>query len=355
MNVDSDRDSADSPQVSEDAPQSRPTIRDVARLAGVSAGTVSNVLNRPSYVSNETRERVESVIKSLNFSPRQRSRQFRPGRVRTIGISVANLDNPFFVDLALSAEEVAHRHGLGVVICNSAYDPIRESQNLDLLVQQRVQGIIISPIDENSSGIEMLRGRGVPMVFVDRVGNNRDCWSVVIDDIIGGRLGANHLVNRGHKKIGFLGHPDRSPKVRNRLAGAQEVITRGSGEHSLEVLFADSWTIEAGRAAADALLKRAENERPTAVFCANDMLALGLMQVYLQEGLSVPHDLAILGYDNLIWGEVAQVPLTTIDQPRALLGTTAVEMLMKLIDAPGEQPVSNHVVLSPTLKIRESA
>lgn len=316
---------------------------------------MSNVLNRPSYVRSETRERVESVIESLNFSPRQRSRQFRPGRVRTIGISVANLDNPFFVDLALSAEEVAHRHGLGVVICNSAYDPVRESQNLDLLVQQRVQGIVISPIDENSSGMEMLRGRGVPMVFVDRVGNNRDCWSVVIDDRIGGRLGANHLINRGHRRIGFLGHPDRSLKVRNRLAGAQEAITRAPGQHTLEVLFADSWTIEAGRAAAEELLQRAEIERPTAVFCANDMLALGLMQVYLQEGLSVPQDLAILGYDNVIWGEVAQVPLTTVDQPRALLGSTAVEMLMKLIDSPAGQPTSNHVVLSPTLKIRESA
>ena len=138
------------------------TIRDVATLAGVSAGTVSNVLNRPSYVRQETRDRVLAAIRQLDFVPDQGSRQFRPGRVRTLGLAIANLDNPFFVDVALGAEERCKELGVGVVICNSGYDPGREVQNLDLLVQSRVQGIIITPVDENSSRLELLRDRGVP-------------------------------------------------------------------------------------------------------------------------------------------------------------------------------------------------
>lgn len=331
------------------------TIRDVAQAAGVSAGTVSNVLNRPSYVKADTRARVMRAIDELQFTPDQSSRQFRPGRTRTIGIVAANLGNPFFVDVALGAEELCRELELGVVICNSAYDPIRESQNLDLLVQQRVQGIIISSVDENSSRLEMLRDRGVPMIFVDRVGDDRDCWSVMVDDRLGGRLGAQHLVAGGHRRIAYLGHPERSPKVKLRYDGAREIINRTEGDITLELISADSWTVEAGRAAGRILADRPADKRPTAVLCANDMLALGLMQAATHAGLRIPDDLAIVGYDNLEWAEIGSVPLTTVAQPRAQLGRTAVEMMMQLIDNPRRSPRANHVSLQPELVVRESA
>jgi len=331
------------------------TIRDVARLANVSAGTVSNVLNRPSYVREGTREKVLAAIHELEFVPDQGSRQFRPGRVRTLGLAIANLDNPFFVDVALGAEERCKELGVGVVFCNSGYDPVREQQNLDLLVQSRVQGIIIAPVDERSPRLDMLRDRGVPMVFVDRVGDDRDCWSVVVDDFEGGRLGARHLVNEGHRRIAFLGHPDKSPKVRTRLAGAHSIVDETAGV-SLELIEADSWTIEAGRAAARRLAERAASRRPTAVFCANDMLALGLEQQLLRDGMRVPEDLAIVGYDDLEWASVSSVPLTTVSQPRNGLGRTAVDMIMDLLARTNARvPTSNHVVLRPTLVRRESA
>lgn len=331
------------------------TIRDVARLAGVSAGTVSNVLNRPSYVRAETRERVMHAIAELDFVPDQRSRQFRPGRTRTIGIAVAELGNPFFVDVALGAEEVCREHDLGVVLCNSAYDPVRESHNLDLLVQQRVQGIIISPVDENSNRLDMLKDRGVPMVFVDRVGDDRDVWSVVVDDKEGGRLAARHLVSRGHRRIAFLGHPHRSPKVKLRYQGAREVVNQSHGDITLELVSASSWTVEEGRRVGGLLAARPEDKRPSAVFCANDMLALGLTQELLRAGLSVPDDIAVVGYDDIEWAPLGAVPLTTIAQPRELLGRTAVEMMIRLIDRSGPLPEANHIVLKPELVVRESA
>lgn len=331
------------------------TIKDVAQLAGVSAGTVSNVLNRPSYVNAATRERVLDAIRELDFVPHQGARQFRPGRVRTLGLAIANLDNPFFVDVALGAEERCAELGVGVVITNSGYDPVRETHNLDLLVQSRVQGIIIAPVDEKSSRLEMLKDRGVPMVFVDRVGDDRDCWSVVVDDFRGGQLGIRHLIATGHTQIAFLGHPETSPKVRTRLAGARSVVDDVPGVR-LELLEAPSWTIEAGCAAGTRLAERDPARRPTAVFCANDMVALGLEQQLLRDGIRVPQDIAIVGYDDLEWASVSSVPLTTVRQPRQGLGRTAVDMIMELLGRPSARiPRSNHVVLQPELVVRDSA
>lgn len=331
------------------------TIKDVARLAGVSAGTVSNVLNRPSYVKQDTRERVLAAIKELNFVPRQGARQFRPGRVRTLGLAIANLDNPFFVDVALGAEERCKELGVGVVICNSGYDPVRETHNLDLLVQSRVQGIIIAPVDEKSSRLEMLKDRGVPMVFVDRVGDDRDCWSVVVDDFLGGQLAAKHVLTRGDTKVAFLGHPGSSVKVRTRLAGVQKVLD-SHPEVELELIEAESWTIEAGETAARLLIDRRVERRPQAIICANDMLAIGLVRALERGGIHVPTDIAVIGYDDLVWASLQSVPLTTVRQPRQELGRTAVDMIMELLSRePGRIPRSNHVVLRPELIIRESA
>lgn len=332
-----------------------PNIRDVAYLAGVSAGTVSNVLNRPSYVNPDTRRRVQSAIQALGFVPRQRSRRFRPGRVRNLGIALANLDNPFFVDVALGAESLAKELDVGIVISNSAYDPVREDQNLELLVQQRVQGIIISPVDEKSSQLQALRDRGVPMVFVDRVTADRDCWSVVVDDRRGGELGMEHLLDKGHTRIAFVGHPEQSSKVATRLLGARDAISKHSESPvSLEVLSVESWTVQGGKDAAEILVARSPELRPTAVFCSNDMMALGMLQTLDHSGIRVPEDIALVGYDDLEWAGIAMIPLTTVRQPRRLLGRTAVEMIMELLDDPNQRIKPRHVVLQPELVIRET-
>lgn len=376
------------------------TIRDVAEHAGVSAGTVSNVLNRPFYVNADTREKVMTSIRALDFVPKQRARQFRPGRVRSLGIAVADLGNPFFVDVALGAEGVARAQGIGVVISNSGHDAEHENHNLELLIQQKVQGLIISPVDEASSQIQMLRDRGVPMVFVDRVGEDQaNAWSVVVDDGIGGRLAAEHVVRQGHRRIGFLGHPERSPKVRRRLEGVREALgvqvaaaqpsrvlpalgerPDGVGTSAvsapeaevpgpsddpsarLELLETPTWTVEAGRQVAERFLARPHEERPTALICANDLLALGALQVLIRHGVRVPEEVAVVGYDDLEWAAVATPPLTTVRQPRHELGAAAVEMIMDLFDGGGDGETAHetsagprHVVLEPELIVRGTA
>jgi len=331
------------------------TIKDVAKLANVSAGTVSNVLNRPSYVNADTRERVLRAIEELHFVPRQGSRQFRPGRARTLGLAIANLDNPFFVDLALGAEERCKELGVGVVITNSGYDAVREGQNLDLLVQSRVQGILIAPVDEKSSRLEMLRDRGVPMVFVDRVGEERNGWSVVVDDFEGGKLSARHLIQSGRRRLAFVGHPSTSLKVRARYFGAQAVVNKRA-DVQLELIESDAWTIEAGIAAGKRIVDWSGDRRPTGIVCANDMIALGLEFEFLRQGIRVPEDIALVGYDDITWASFASVPLTTVRQPRQELGRTAVDMIMELLVRPtGHIPQVNNVVLHPELVIRESS
>lgn len=336
-------------------PTNGSTIHDVAKLAGVSAGTVSNVLNRPFYVKDVTRERVLAAIDELQFRPQQKARQYRSGRVRTLGIAVANLNNPFFVDVALGAEKIARENDVGVVITNSAYDARVEDQNLDLLVQQRVQGLIISPVDESSSRLQMLHDRGVPMVFVDRVGEHSSGgWSVVVDDECGGALAAQRLLSTGHTSIAFVGHPQNSLKVQLRLDGVMNVLSKQRGV-AFEVLETESWTVDAGRRAGHRIADIAAGQRPTGIICANDLLALGALQTLNSRQLRVPEDIAVIGYDDLEWSSVSSPPLTTVRQPRELLGATAVRMILELFREGNAKPKNNHVVLQPELIVRKTA
>jgi LacI family transcriptional regulator len=334
------------------------TIHDVARRAGVSAGTVSNVLNRPSYVGVETRERVLEAIAALNFVPTKTRRQFRPGRQRTLGLAVADMGNPFFVDIALGAEAAAKEMGVGVLVVHSGEDPAREEQNLGLLIQQRVHGIMIAPVDGRNPRLDSLIARGTPVVYVDRVSDRVSdarpcCWSAT-DDFGGGLLAGEHLIAIGHRKIGFVGDAGISYQVARRAEGLNRAVQlAGLPPESVEMLPAAMWNMQHGRQAGRRLCERPAAGRPTAVFCANDMLALGLLQEVVHHGIRVPDDLAIVGFDDLVWAGAATVPLTTVRQPRERLGRTAVRMLMDEISEQSEHQ-HEHVLYAPDLIIRES-
>lgn len=330
-------------------------IRDVARHAGVSAGTVSNVLNRPSYVNAEIRQRVLDAIAELGFEPRASSRQFRPGRERTLGLAVADIGNPYFVDVALGAEAAAKELGVGVVIVHNGEDVTREEQNLDLLVQQRVHGIMITPVDERNPRLEQLVERGVPIVYVDRISGDRPCCWLATDDLLGGRLAGQHLVQSGHRSIGFVGDLGISRQVQQRFEGLQQAVAEaGLPADAVQWFSAPSWRISEGRKAAGAILDLAPEQRPTAIFCANDLLALGLLQELAHHGISVPGDIAIVGFDDLDWASASTIPLSSVRQPRELLGRTAVRMILDEIEQ-GANHVHEHVIFPPELIVRESS
>ncbi|MCS5716070.1 LacI family transcriptional regulator [Herbiconiux sp. CPCC 205716] len=329
------------------------TIRDVARHAGVSAGTVSNVLNRPGYVGSETRERVLRSIADLEFTPTQEARKFRAGRGRTLGLALADLANPFFIDVALGAEAEAAALGVGLVIIHNGEDATREQHNLDVLVQQRVHGIMIAPVHDDDPPLDRLDGRGIPLVYLDRVSDDSlRCW-VKTDDLAGGRLAGRHLVELGHRRLAFVGSLGGTAQVDHRFEGFSSAAAEAP-DSVVERLATDSWQIDDGRRAGASLAARPRTELPTAVMCANDLIAIGLLIEFARHGIRVPDDVSVVGFDDLSWAQATTVPLTTVRQPRAELGARAVRLLLDEIDG-GSAHEHGRVLLDPELVVRESS
>ncbi|EWC59615.1 Transcriptional regulator of rhamnose utilization, LacI family [Actinokineospora spheciospongiae] len=330
-------------------------VKDVAAAAGVSLGTVSNVLNRPELVSARTRLRVETAMSELGFVRNESARQLRAGRSRTLAYVLLDGANPFFTDVAQGIEEVAEAEDLSVFLCNSDNRAERELSYLTRLEQQRVQGILITPADPHAAILDELPRRGTPVVIVDRTrgGDTTHC-SVAVDDGLGGELALGHLVERGHERIGFVGGPLTLGQVRDRKQGAERALAAaGRPPDSLLHLETTALTVPEGRNAGQRLAGLPAATRPTAVFCANDLLALGLLQQCVTTGIRVPDDLAIVGYDDIEFAAAAAVPLTSVRQPRRKLGATAAELLLREVQDPDH--VHEQVLFTPELVVRTSS
>ncbi|WP_394248946.1 LacI family DNA-binding transcriptional regulator [Arthrobacter pityocampae] len=332
---------------------SRPvSIKDVADAAGVAVGTVSNVLNHPSRVSAATRERVQGAIDELGFVRNDAARQLRAGQSRTIGLVVLDVANPFFASLARAAEDCAAENGSTVVLGDSGQDAEREARYIDVFEQQRVQGMLISPVGDVGPRVEALRQRGMPVVLVDRVDAQRRCSSVSVDDVAGGYIAVRHLLEAGRRRIAFVGTSADYRQVADRLAGARQAIEERDGA-VLEVLEADAMTVLAGRDVGERIAQRPHEELPDGIFCANDLLAIGVMQaVLLIRGLRIPEDLALIGYDDIDFSASTVVPLTSVRKPTELMGRTAVELLLEEIEGPATR--RRQVIFDPELVERRS-
>ena len=331
-----------------------PGMKDVAVAAGVSVGTVSNVLNRPELVSEATRTRVRQAIDQLGFVRNETARQLRAGRSRTIAYVVLDVANPFFSDVARGVEDAARVEGVAVYLCNSNQNAAREEEYLERLREQRVQGVLITPIDPTGARLAELPAQGTPTVLVDCHAADESHCSVAVDDVLGGELALTHLIELGHERIAFVGGPASVPQVADRRAGARRALRKAKRRtDSLLELPTDALRVVEGRRAGERILAMPAGERPTAAFCANDLLALGLLQAMTRGGLDVPGDLAVVGYDDIEFAEAAAVPLTSVRQPREQLGATAARLLFE--EAAGD-PAHTHqqIRFSPELVVRAS-
>ncbi len=329
------------------------SIKEVARRAGVSLGTVSNVLNRPETVTEPPRRRVLAAITELGYVRNDSARQLRAGRSRTVAIVVLDVSNPFFTDVVRGAEGVVESAGGMLIVCNSGEDPAREQRHLDMLEEQRVQGLLITPVADGAHPrLDRFVERGIPVVLDDRGAGQTSRCSVAVDDVLGGRLAAAHLLERGHRRMAFVGGPMAIRQVAERHRGTVEAL-EGSGA-DLVLLPTGSLSINAGRKAAAELAAIPAQSRPTAVFCANDLLALGVLQEVIAQGLRVPDDVAIVGYDDIEFAAAAAVPLSSVRQPRELLGRTAAQLLEEEVAAPGKHE-HRHAVFQPELVVRRSS
>lgn len=332
-----------------------PSVRDVALRANVSVGTVSNVLNRPELVRPHTRARVVQAIEELGFVRNESARSLRSGASRLIAYLMLDQTNPFFGDLGRGMEDVARRHGLGLILCSSNHDAVREDDYLSMLVEQRIHGLLITAVNYDNPRLALMSRRGVPVVFVDSPGGDgADRCTVSVDDVEGGDLATSHLVEQGHRSIAFVGGPTSIPQVADRLKGARNGLAAGGLDpDSLAVVGTEELNVAEGRRAGARLLGIPARRRPTAAFCANDLLALGLLQEMTLRGVTLPAEMSIVGYDDIDFAAAAAIPLTSVRQPRRLLGSTAAELLIEEAQA-GDAHRHSHIEFPPELIVRAS-
>lgn len=329
------------------------SVKEVAAEAGVSVGTVSNVLNRPEVVSERTVAKVTAAIERLGFVRNDAARQLRAGHSRNFGLVVLDGRNPFFMDVTQGAQHRALENGYTVLMGSSDNSLTTEQQLLDLFDEQRVAGVLISPMHSDLSRLWKIREAGTPVVLVDRGSGDRSFSSVSVNDVEGGRIAVQHLVDLGRKNIAFVGGPQSIVQVQHRLEGAQSVIA-GTAGTVLQHMPTRQLTVLEGRAAGERILAMDPAERPDGVFAANDLLALGILQALVMSGsLRVPQDIALVGYDNIDFAESAVVPITTVRQPAEEIGRTAVDVLLRESEA-GADAVREQFVFTPKLVIRES-
>lgn len=329
------------------------SIRDVAHRAGVSVGTVSNVLNRPDVVSTDSVQRVLQAIDELGYVRNEAARKLRQGISATVGFVVLDGQNPFYNDVVRGASDEATGHGIAILFGDTAEDPKRERMYIDLFEEHQVRGLLIAPFGDVFSRLEKLRERNIPAVLVGRYSGQNRFSSVSVDNISGGRMAVEHLTATGRRRIVFVGGPFGLREVTDRLAGARIAVEDAPGA-AIEVIPTDATTVSEGVAAGKRILERPPRERPDAVFAANDLLALGLLQALVENGrMLVPDDIALVGFDDIGFAAAGAVPLTSMRQPSSTIGKTALRILLEEAEDPDLIP--RQTVFQPELVVRRSS
>lgn len=319
-----------------------PSIKDVASRANVAVGTVSNVLNRPHKVSEGTRRRVEKAIEELGFVPSEIGRNLRKGQSRLVGVIVFDIGNPFFTAAARAMETRLKEDGCFPMLCSSDGNPQEEAKLLQLLTAQQVRGLILTPAQEFGTLLPKIERLPFPVVLMDYPRDTGSFSSVSVDDIKGAEIAIEHLISQGHTTIGFINGPLEVRQARDRRRGVRKL----SGHATIVEQVATHFNAAAGEAAAHFLIT--QHPEITAIFCANDQLAIGAMRAARGAGLSIPADMSIVGFDDVDIVAELSPALTTVRQPIAEMGRAAAEILL----AKNDEPV--HIKFEPTLTKRSS-
>lgn len=328
------------------------TLREVGRLAGVSAMTVSRVINGRAGVDAETQRKVEEAITALDYVPNRIARGLLSQKTQTIGLIVPDVVNPFFAPVVRGAETAARRAGFRVLLCNSEGDLRLEREYIEDLVAHRVEGLLLAPANDETrhSIFPLLRG-GFPLVLLDRSLPGSDCDLVVSDSVSGARRLTEHLIAVGHRSIAHLTDADDTSTGRDRLHGYREALAAAGIPARDELVFRTTVDRLGGYRAAQEVL--ALDPRPTAIFAVNNMTAIGAMKALRERGLSVPEDMALVCFDDVEHLAVLSPFLTVVDQPAETLGGLGAQLLLERI-AGKAGPRSRRIVLQTDLIVRRS-
>lgn len=327
-------------------------IKDVAVRAGVSQGTVSHVLNHPDRVRPERREAVERAIDELGFVRHESARQLRAGYSSTIGLLLLDAWNPGFQTMAHGVEDAAEGADMTLLMSNSGRSLERESTYLRVFAEHRMAGAVVIPHDEYSHEPHPIQAGGMPIVLLDRVDTRPGVLSVGVDDVAGGQLAAQHLLDLGHRHLAFVGDESLAVPVHDRLAGVRKAVAGSGVAADLDVISCEL-TAEAGREVGAHLARTPATRRATGIVCAIDLLAIGILQGLHPHGVTAPDDLSIVGYDDIPFAAQLSVPLTTVRRPHYDMGVAAVALLCDTIR--GETPGRTHVGFGPELVVRSSS
>ncbi|WP_374941346.1 ribose operon transcriptional repressor RbsR [Scandinavium lactucae] len=328
------------------------TMKDVARQAGVSTSTVSHVINKDRFVSDAITEKVNAAIKSLNYAPSALARSLKLNQTHTIGMLITASTNPFYSELVRGVERSCFERGYSLVLCNTEGDEQRMNSNLETLMQKRVDGLLLLCTETHQPSQEIMqRYPSIPTVMMDWAPFDGDSDLIQDNSLLGGDMATQYLIDKGYTRIACIAGPlDKTP-ARLRLEGYQSAMQRsGLPLHDAYVITSD-FEFGGGLTAMRALLALAEP--PQAVFVGNDAMAVGVYQALYQAGLSVPRDMAVVGYDDIELAAFMTPPLTTIHQPKDELGELAIDVLIHRMAQPGQK--QQRVQLTPELVVRGSA
>ena len=334
----------------EDYPQPiSPRIQDVARRAGVAIGTVSNVLNNPEIVTEQTRLKVEEAIAELGFVRNSAARALAARRTDTVGLVLIDIGNSLFVDIARGAESAAGQAQLKLLLANSDSTRTKQDNYLELFDQARVAGVLLTPLEEPLDVAHAVLGHGRPVVLVIATSPDPLTCSVMINEELGGYLAATHLLDRGARELVFLaGCPDLR-LIRRRLAGVERAVVEAGA--SLGVVEAPDLAISAGREVGRQVLL---SQSVDGVVCPSDLLAVGVIQAATDLGIRVPDDLIVVGYDDNHFASESSIPVSTVSLPGYRMGEVAIELLLEEIHQ-GSGHVHRTVMLDPHLIPRRSS
>lgn len=328
------------------------TLRDVGKTAGVSAMTVSRVINGREGVDMETQRKVEDAIEALDYVPNRIARGLISQKTATIGLIVPDVVNPFFSPVARGAEQTARRAGFRVLLCNSEGDLRLERDYINDLVSHRVEGLLLAPAnDETRHSVFPLLRRDFPVVLIDRSLPNLDCDLIVSDSVAGAQRLTEHLIGVGHRDIAHITDADDTSTGRERLQGYQRALETAGIVYREELVLRTTVDQIGGYRATQQVLSR--QPLPTAIFTVNNMTAVGAMQALRERGLRVPQDIGLVCFDDVEHLAVLSPFLTVIDQPAETFGSLGAQLLLERISGKAG-PRSRRIMLQTDLIIRDS-
>lgn len=326
------------------------TMKDVAEKSGVSVATVSHVINKTRFVSQEITDRVNRAVRELNYYPSVVAQSLKNNRTKTIGMMVPNNSNPFFADLVRGVEDACYDRGYNLILCNTDDHSGKQLNYLKVLVAKQVDGLIVVATDREDEMAGLLARQSVPVSLIDRDVPGLDADYFRSDNELGGYLATRHLIDLGHERIGIITGPEKLNTSIRRIAG----FHRAMGEAGLKVRVqwqaTGNFSSSGGYAAMKQLL--ALSDRPSAIVAGNDLMAVGSLCAAYESGFKVPDDISVVGYDDILLASHTCPPLTTVSQPKHKLGQMTAKALLARIE--NSDLPNQSVLLAPRLVIRNS-